>query len=285
LTLTRGNFQGLRVLALESRRAAEIEKLIRTSGGEPTVAPAMREVPIESNPEALDFAGRLLQGEFDLVIFLTGVGVRRLLEIAASRYDPERVLEALRRVKVASRGPKPSAVLRELGIPIAVAAPEPSTWREMIGALDNAFGPSLQGVRVAVQEYGASNPDLLTALSERKAQWTRVPVYHWALPEDVEPLKRAIRSIVAGEFDVVVFLTSVQVIHLFQIAEEMGIAGALRDEIAKTVILSIGPTTTEELQRNGIPPDFAPSHPKMGFLINEASALAVKLLEAKRTAR
>jgi len=274
----------LRVLALESRRATEIAKLIRTYGGEPSVAPAMREIPVESNHEALEFAGRLLHGDFDLVIFLTGVGVRRLTEIVASRYDKELFLEGLRRVKIASRGPKSSSALRELGVPVAVTAPEPCTWREMIGALDGAFGPSLEGLRAAVQEYGASNPELLSALTEHQVQWTRVPVYQWALPEDLEPLKGAIRSIIAGEVDVIIFLTSVQVAHLFQIAEEMGAAEALREGMARTVLLSIGPSTTEELERHGVRPDFIPSHPKMGFLMNEASACAVKLLEEKRGA-
>jgi uroporphyrinogen-III synthase len=274
----------LRVLALESRRATEIAKLIRTYGGEPSVAPAMREIPVESNHEALEFAGRLLHGDFDLVIFLTGVGVRRLTEIVASRYDKELFLEGLRRVKIASRGPKSSSALRELGVPVAVTAPEPCTWREMIGALDGAFGPSLEGLRAAVQEYGASNPELLSALTEHQVQWTRVPVYQWALPEDLEPLKGAIRSIIAGEVDVIIFLTSVQVTHLFQIAEEMGAAEALREGMARTVLLSIGPSTTEELERHGVRPDFIPSHPKMGFLMNEASACAVKLLEEKRGA-
>ena len=43
------NFSGLRVLALESRPAKEISKLIATYGGEPVVAPALREVRLESN--------------------------------------------------------------------------------------------------------------------------------------------------------------------------------------------------------------------------------------------
>ena len=277
-----GNFQGLRVLALESRRATEIAKLIRTYGGLPTVVPAMREVSLDSNHEALEFAGRLIHGDFDLVIFLTGVGVRRLMEIVESRYDRNRFLEALRKVKVASRGPKVSAALRELDVPIAVAAPEPCTWHEMIGALDSAFGPSLEGLRAAVQEYGATNPELLTALSDHRVQWTRVPVYQWALPADLEPLRNAIRSIAAGGVDVIVFLTAIQVTHLFQVAEEMGAARALREGMQNTVLLSIGPSTSEELARYDVRPDFEPSHPKMGFLMNEASERAVRLLEEKR---
>lgn len=280
--MTTGSFHGLRVLALESRRAAEIAKLIRNHGGDPLIAPALREVPLESNTEALDFAGRLIAGEYGLVIFLTGVGVRRLAEIAASRYDRAAYLEALRRVKVASRGPKVNAALRELDVPIAISAPEPCTWHEVIGALDGAFGPALKGMRAAVQEYGSSNPELLEALTQRQVQWTRVPVYHWELPEDLEPLRNAIRAIAAGQVDAMVFLTATQITHLFQVAEAMGAADPLREGMRGAVLLSIGPSTTEELERQGMKPDFEPSHPKMGILLSEAAARIKELLAAKR---
>lgn len=275
-------FGGLRVLALESRRAPEIAKLIRASGGEPIVAPALREIPLESNQEALDFAARLFEGEFDLVVFLTGVGIRRLTEIVASRYDRARFVEALRTVKIASRGPKPNAALRELGIPITVTAPEPCTWHELIAAMDTAFGPSLRGMRAAVQEYGTPNPELLAALAERGAVCTTVPVYHWALPLDLEPLRGAVRSIVTGAIDVIVFLTAVQAVHLVQVAEQMGMKDNLLRAMRKIVVLSIGPSTTEELARICVPPDFEPSHPRMGILIHEAAARAVDLRNAKQ---
>lgn len=280
-----GGFHGLRVLALESRRATEIAKLIRAQGGEPLLAPAMREVPLESNSEALEFAGKLIAGEFDLVIFLTGVGVRRLAEIAGSRHDRESFVAALRRVKVVSRGPKVSGALRELGVPIAVSAPEPCTWHELIGSLDAVLGPALKGMRAAVQEYGASNPELLDALTQRQVQWTRVPVYHWALPDDLEPLRNAIRAVAAEEVEVIAFLTATQVTHFFQVGEEIGLAKALREGMRRAALLSIGPSTTEELRRHGMRPDFEPSHPKMGILLSEAAARVHELLSAKRNER
>lgn len=275
-------FSGMRVLALESRRAAEIEKLIRAAGGDPVVAPAMREIPLESNQEALHFAARLFQGDFDLIIFLTGVGIRRLTEIVVSQYDRTRFVEALRRVKIASRGPKPNSALRELDVPIAVSAPEPCTWHELIIALDNAYAGSLRGMRAAVQEYGSSNPDLLAALAERGVECTPVPVYHWALPEDLEPLRNAVRAIVAGRIDVIVFLTAVQVTHLLQIAEQMEAKDDLLKALCRIVILSIGPSTTEELASVNIHPDYEPSHPKMGILIHEAAQRAADLNHSKR---
>jgi uroporphyrinogen-III synthase len=279
-------FGGLRVLALESRRAPELAKLIATYGGKPIVAPAMREVPLESNNEALAFVTRLLAGEFDMVVFLTGVGARALLGVAENAHERNEYVAALQRVKVVARGPKPVAALREIGITPAITAPEPNTWRELLRALDEASKGSqeieLKGKRVAVQEYGASNPELLDGLGERGAQVTRVPVYQWALPDDLGPLRSAITAIAEGTVDVVLFTTAVQAIHLFQIAAEMKLEEAVSEGLSRTIVASIGPTTSEELERRGIRADLEPSHPKMGFLVKETSEQALGLLRRKR---
>jgi len=279
-------FDGLRVLALESRRAPELAKLISTYGGEPLVAPSMREVPLESNKEALAFAARLLAGEFDMVIFLTGVGARTLLGVVETVHDRGMYVAALQRVKVVARGPKPIAALREIGITPAITAPEPNTWHELLRALDEAGKASpelgLQGARVAVQEYGVSNPELLSGLRERGAAVTRVPVYQWALPHDLAPLRAAIRAIAEGNVDVALFTTAVQAVHLFQVAAEMQLEEPVRSGLSRAIVASIGPTTSEELQRHGIRADLEPSHPKMGFLVKEASEQAGELLRQKR---
>ena len=279
-------FDGLRVLALESRRAPELAKLISTYGGEPMVAPSMREVPLESNKEALTFAARLLAGEFDMVVFLTGVGARTLLGVVETVHDRGMYVAALQRVKVVARGPKPIAALREIGITPTITAPEPNTWHELLRALDDAGKASpelgLQGARVAVQEYGVSNPELLSGLRDRGAAVTRVPVYQWALPHDLAPLRAAIRAIAEGNVDVALFTTAVQAVHLFQVAAEMQLEEPVRNGLNRAIVASIGPTTSEELQRHGIRADLEPSHPKMGFLVKEASEQAGELLRQKR---
>jgi uroporphyrinogen-III synthase len=280
------SFDGLRVLALESRRSPELAKLITTYGGEPVVAPAMREVPLESNQEALAFAAALFAGEFNVVIFLTGVGTRALLGVVETSYRRDEYIAALQRVKVVARGPKPVAALRELGITPAITAPEPNTWRELLRALDEAAASQeqlrLRGARVAVQEYGVSNPELLTGLRERGAIVTRVPIYQWALPEDLAPLQAAVNELAAGKIDVALFTTSVQVTHLFQIAAEMNLEEPVQKSLGRVIVASIGPTTSEELQRHGIRTDLEPSHPKMGFLVKETAEQSGELLRRKR---
>ena len=291
------SFDGLRVLALESRRATELAALITTYGGQPLVAPALREVPLESNTEALDFAAALMRGEFDIIIFLTGVGTRALCRVIERAYPREAFIAALARTKVVARGPKPLAALRELQVPVWVAAPEPNTWRELLAAIDArteerplghssaaaAPGTPLGGARIAVQEYGISNTELLEGLRGRGARVTRVPVYRWALPEDLEPLKNAATAISRGEVDVVIFTTSVQVVHLWQIVGDMGLETEVRRGLARAVIASIGPTTSEELRRHGLTADLEPSHPKIGFLAREAAERSGDLLRAKRS--
>lgn len=278
------NFNGIRVLSLESRRAVEAGKLIRTYGGEPLTAPAMREIPVNSDQAAIEFAEALIAGAFDLVIFTTGVGVRTLIKTVSEHIDREKFLAALRSVKIAARGPKSSSALREFGIPITVISPEPFTWRALVQALEAKFGSALTGMNVAVQEYGTSNPELLTALAEKSVSITRVLVYQWALPEDVQPLREAVIALAHGHVDVVLFMNAGQVAHLFLIAERMGYTDALLEGFRSTVIGSIGPSTTEGLSMYHLAPDFEPSQSKMGFLIKEIAENAESLLRQKRAA-
>ena len=264
------SFQGLSVLVLESRRSKEMAALVTTYGGRPVAAPAMREIPLDSNPEALAFTDGLLAGRFDIVILLTGVGTRALLSVADTTHPRDAVVAALAKTRVVPRGPKPLSVLRELGITPWVIVPEPNTWRELLDTLD-ATKESLHGTRVAVQEYGKANPELLEGLETRGARVTRVPVYRWALPEDIAPLQAAATAIARGELDVVLFTTSAQVVHLQQVAEAQGQLDALRAGLRRMVVASIGPTTSEELRHEGIDIDLEASHPKMGFLVREAA--------------
>lgn len=262
------------MLALESRRGAEIATLISRLGGACVLAPALREVPLESNAAAVRFAGALVDGAFDVVIFLTGVGAKAMLAAVEHAHPREQVIAALSRTRVAVRGPKPLAVMREWQVPVWVVAPEPNTWRELVAALDAHAGDRpLHGARVAVQEYGVSNPELLAALDARGAIVTAVPVYQWTLPEDTAPLRHAAAALARGEIDVVVLTSGVQLAHLWRIVEQEKLVDDVRRALERTAIASIGPTTSEEIRRRGLRVDLEASHPKMGILVTEAARL------------
>jgi len=271
------SFAGMQVLSLESRRSTEIAELIRKQAGIPVVAPSMREAPLGRNQAVFQFAERLFAGEFDMMILLTGVGTRLLDQTLATHYPAGRFAEALRRLTVVARGPKPAAVLRALEVPVSITVPEPNTWRELLEAIRDR--PER---RIAVQEYGRPNPELLDGLRQRGAEVTTVRVYQWDLPEDTAPLRAAVRRLAARELQVAMFTTSIQIEHLLRVAAEEGLEVQTIAALRGMVVASIGPATTEALAEAGVHPDLEPSHPKMGFLVQETAQRAAEILREKR---
>lgn len=270
----------LKICSFESRRGEEMASLIERMGGLPTIAPSMREIPLGENPEAFRFGERLLNHEFRMMIFLTGVGARALLEVLESRFPRHDILLAWDRCVTIVRGPKPHAVLREWGVHVDARAPEPNTWRELLTTLD-AWG-SLNAVSVAVQEYGQPNELLYDELRNRAALVTRVPVYRWALPEDLNPLEQAIRRCVHGEFDALLWTSAQQVHHVLEVAEKLSMKSQFLEAANRCVIGSIGPTATETLLEQGLAPDLEPEHPKMGPLVKLVCEAGLPIVARKQ---
>ncbi|XXX74263.1 uroporphyrinogen-III synthase [Sorangium sp. So ce134] len=289
------DFAGRRVITFESRRAAEMASLIQRYGGVPVTAPTLREVPIERNERALDFARRLAGAEFDLVILMTGVGTRALVAEAAPALEPGQggpggdgdagaqgvslMAAALSSVQLVVRGPKPAAALRELGVPRFITVPEPNTWREIVEVV-RGLG-DLSGKRIAVQEHGAPSHELYAGLEAAGARVTPVPVYRWALPEDTAALRQALRLLADGGAAITLFTSRAQVEHALLVAAEEGLVERLRAGLARGMVASIGPVCTEALRAEGIEPDVEPEHPKMGHLVRAAAVRSGEVLACK----
>jgi len=261
-----GGIGGLTVMAFESRRASA-----------PLVVPSMREVPLQDDA-ALDLLRELEAGGIEMVIVLTGVGLRTLAE----RCPPERLAASLARTTLVARGPKPIAELRKLGLTPQISVPEPNTWREILATLD-AQAP-VEGLRVAVLEYGVTNEELIAELESRGAEVLRVAVYRWAVPEDPRPLREAVSQLATTGVDFVLFTSRRQVDHVIMTAGELGLADALVDRARLMIVASIGPVCSEALRRHGLPVDLEPEHPKMGHLVVAVARRGPDLLSAKRAA-
>lgn len=263
----------LRVCSFESRRATEMKSLIERQGGVATIAPSLREIPIEDNADALAFGEQLARNEIDIVIFLTGVGAQGLLDVLATRHSMEQLQAWFGQTTVVVRGPKPVVILRQAGLRVDHRAAEPNTWREVIELIDNTPIP-IAGQTIAVQEYGQPQLELSRALQDRLATVISVPVYKWALPDDIGPLEQSVRSTIAGEFDVLLFTSAQQAVNVLDIAERLGLKEAWIAAAQCCVIGSIGPTATETLKGLGLHPHLEPTHGKMGHLVIETLAFA-----------
>lgn len=255
-------------------------ELIRRYGGEPILAPSMREVPLSENRAAFDLFTELESNAFDLLILLTGVGTKALNETLLSRHPQGKIIAALQSAQLVARGPKPVAALKELGLQPALVAPSPNTWRELLATLDGAM--DLKGKRIAIQEYGITNAELVSALQQRGAQVTPIPIYRWALPEDIAPLRDGMGKILNGSVEVALFTNGAQIDHLCKIASYDKLEEPLRAALRKIVVASVGPVCTEVLEQFGIKPDVEAAPPKMGALIAQVAHSAPAILLQKR---
>ena len=277
---TTEQFNGLRIAAFESRFAGEMAKLIEKHGGEAYVSPSLREVPLDNNTLAIDFAHRLLTGEIGIVVFLTGVGFRMLLNVVERHVDRQRFLDSLADIITVARGPKPAAAMKEVGLTPTFRVPEPNTWRELLSTLDQSVAVANQ--TVGLQEYGKPNPSLVAGLEVRGARVINVPVYRWDLPEDPRPLEENVRALARGERDVVLFTSAQQILNMLRVAADTELLDTVRERLQHVVVASIGPTTSEALRDAGLPVDVEPEHPKMGPLVAAAAARSAEILHRKR---
>ncbi|MEQ1681763.1 MAG: uroporphyrinogen-III synthase [Nitrospira sp.] len=272
-------FNGMTIAAFETRMATELARLIERHGGRPLVTAALREISLEDNSATQEFGVRLMNGRVDLLILMTGVGTTTLFDLLKTSYSWPTVLTALQRCTIVARGPKPVAALKAAGLQATLTVPEPNTWHDIMRTLEEHH--PVKGLRVAVQEYGVSNPDLVKALEQRGAEVFPVPIYKWALPEDLGPMRHVLDDIMAGLVHVILITNAIQVDHVMQVLEQDGKVAVFRAALQKMVVASIGPTASERLRHHDWPVDVEPSHSKMGILVKEVSEQASRLTESK----
>lgn len=274
------SFNGLHVAAFESRNAGEMARMIERHGGIPHVSASMREVPLDENRVAIDFAHRLITGQVNILILLTGVGFRHLLAAVERQIDRQRFLDSLGDITTICRGPKPTAAMNEVGLKPTLRVPEPNTWRDLLTTIDQHLPIANQVV--ALQEYGKTNPSLIAGLEARGANVLRIPVYTWELPEDTAPLEANVQALADGERDVILFTSAHQATNVLRVADQLDVTHELRQQLRQTVVASVGPTTSEALREFEFPVDLEPDHPKMGTLVSAAAKRSSELLERKR---
>ncbi len=278
-------FDGLKIVCLESRRADDLASLLRRQGGDPFLAPSVKERSVEDHSVAFRLVEQLEAGEVDILICMTGAGLSFLKDVVSAQIPGERLGAALRRAAVVSRGSKPIPVLRALQVPVAELIPEPNTWREVVTAVArrvDTYGER----RIAIQEYGRPNLEMNQALEALGAVVTPYALYRWELPDDVGPLRQAVRGLTEGRFDVIIFTSSIQLDHLLEVASTLGVAEEV-EQVLKSgiVVVSIGPVMSEALRARGIEPDIEPQSPKMGAMVKAASLEANDVLARRNLAR
>ena len=254
-----------RVVAfLEGRRTAELADLIQRHNGVPLAAPCLREIHSPDAPSLQGDVARVCEADLAVAIFLTGVGTATVFEAARRMGREEDLRQRLTEALVVVRGPKPTAVLRKLGVRIDIAAPPPNTTGEILSVLEPL---DLHGKTVAVQLYGEPNPGLTQALRARGADVVEMAPYVWERPVDPAPILGLLDALDLGSVDALLITSQAQVDNLFDVARDHGRAPRL-DQVA---IGAQGPVAEAALARHGLEAAFRPAHGHMGALVLAAA--------------
>ena len=244
---------------------SELARLVEKHGGAPLCVPAVHEAP-HIEPDAVrGLLDELAAGEHEVVIFMTGVAVSLLFELAQELGRNAELVASLRGVTTVCRGPKPTAALRGFGVPPTLSAREPFTAAELIDALSEL---EVSGRRVLLFNYGERSETLSETLLARRADLREFWLYQWELPSDVEPLERLVRRIVERSVDALAVTCQIQFRHLYQVAERLDLGRELVDALRNDVVVAaVGPTCRAIIEVHGVTPHVMPEHPKMGPLV------------------
>ena len=260
------SLNGKVIAYVEARMRSEMGSLIQRNGGSPYSAPVLQEIYLKDSPEVRRLVHDVCSGAVEVVVLLTGVGTRALIETAEAMGRQEEFIRCLDQRTVIARSPKPARVLRHHKIHIDVMPPEPFTSEDLLKAVADV---DLKGRELAVQAYGSPNGFLTAGLSDRGARVREVTLYNWGLPEELSPVFRMIDDLEQGGIDAVAFTSQPQPGNLMAIAAQAGKEESLRRSLngPGVVVASVGPVCTRGLSRAGIDVDLEPDHPHMGNLI------------------
>ncbi len=244
---------------------SELSRLVEKHGGAPLCVPAVQEAPHIQAEAIRGLLDELAAGQHEVVIFMTGVAVSLLFELAQELGRHAELVASLRVATTVCRGPKPTAALRGFGVPPTLSAREPFTAAELIDAFSEL---ELSGRGVLLFNYGERSETLSETLLARRANLTEFWLYQWQLPSDCTAIEALVRRIVARDIDALAVTCQIQFRHLYQIAERLDLGRELVDALRSDVIVAaVGPTCRAIIEVHGVRPHVMPEHPKMGPLV------------------
>jgi len=242
-----GALAGRRIIVPETRAVEVLAGMLERHGA------AVIRCPLVAIRDAADpgpivlWLERFVAAPPDDVVLFTGEGLQRLHRVAGSAGLAEGFVAALAGARKITRGPKPAARLRALGLKSDLPV-EPPTTAGIIAALS---GEPLAARRIALQLYPDAPPDLIDFLRAAGAAVDPVLPYAYASAADEARVVAAIRAMAAGEVDLIAFTSQPQLRRLAAVAKARGCEDTLAAGFAKTRIAAVGPVVAAAVAAAG----------------------------------
>jgi uroporphyrinogen-III synthase len=252
--------EGRTAALAEGRQLEELARMLESEGATALRCPLVNILDAPDAAPVVAWLRDLAADRFGYVVLMTGEALHRLLGFAEREGMREQVVAALARTKTVTRGPKPVRALKEICLsPTKVA--DPPTTEGVIAALRSE---PLAGQTIGVTLYGVENSQLVHFLEGAGATVRTVMPYVYAPAADADRVAELIARLAAGTVDVILFTSSPQVDHLFEVATERGLEARLREGLAKTSVAAVGPVLAERLRGSGVRVDVCP---EQGFVM------------------
>jgi uroporphyrinogen-III synthase len=198
---------------------------------------------------------QLCAGDMDLIVLYTGEGLRRLVAAAERLGLLEATLQAMARIPLVTRGPKPVRALREVGLKPAFQAATPTTE----GVMATLATLALDGKAVGVQLYGDEvNAPLMTFLASHGAKPLPVFPYRYAPAAETEAVAALVEDLIAGRIHVLALTSAAQWQRLKQVAGSRLPALAEAHRARRFLVAAVGPVLAEALAADGFTADAVP---------------------------
>ena len=246
---------GRRIVVAETRELDLFARMLEQHGAETLRCPMVSIHDVADAAPVEAWLRRFVDQPPDDLVLMTGEGLSRLIGFAERAGLGPAFLAGLARVRKITRGPKPAARLRTIGLKPDLAAQAPTT----AGVIATLETEDLAGRRVAVQLYPeAPDASLVEFLAARGAKPDPVLCYVYGSKSDDGKVVEVIDAMAGGAVDLIAFTSAPQVRRLRDVAAAHDRVPALRQGLSRTTIAAVGPVVAQAIVEAGGQVSIAP---------------------------
>ncbi|TDQ40691.1 uroporphyrinogen-III synthase [Aureibacillus halotolerans] len=252
-----------RTIALAGgRKSEELTAMIEKNEGQSVVCPIQGTSFLREEAVLQDIE-KVLAAEPDWFMLTTGMGARKIQDVAEQANKKDDWITALNTASIASRGRKTQAYLADNGLSSTISD-EDGTIRLLL----KQWLPTLKGTEtIAVQLYD-HEPEWVNDIRDTGCSVVTLQPYVHEMPPE-ETLAELLDHVLQHRVNAVAFTSATQVRHLFTYAKKANNDEALQQAFNRQDVVagSVGKVTSEALHEEGVTSFVESASQRMGDLI------------------
>ena len=218
------------------------------------------------NRDHADFANRVLTGDIDTVVFVTGARTRAIIESSLQSAPRQRFLDGLSDIRTVAGSTAAMQVLQEFGIRSTVSmvggsveerdSSDPAdlaVWRQVLIAVDRQGSSVNQNIAL---EKTADQSSLIAGLESRGARLTPLAPFSDKLPDNPSAAIDLFERIDAGEYHGLIFCDAVSTARFVFLAERFGRVRLTNHLLDDHLVICQTADAAEILQDHGFALDY-----------------------------